>query len=286
MRIRIVVIDQRRTNVAFSQLAGRQNVLVTYLAQQFVLACGDILALAPLCFWRFLRIGENPHAFAIAFDARVLRFPILVAIVLADQVDELVVADRRRPGALAQTQLLHRSRKCALGRAVDRRESPDALRRAAFDHAQDAGASCTVGIGTQMDVLRGNLIETQPAQRRGEKDHGLYVGHRKVLERRLACEQRFQLFRLAIGEQERIIFVALTASGCRDGPRVLVAGDGTGPVLDLDQIHAIGRSDQCIDLVDTAVFGNKLEVRPRAEWRGIGQASTQKLQRFLLMRER
>ena len=107
---------------------------------------------------------------------------------------------------------------------------------------------------------------------------------RLPLQRRLAAQERDQLLRLAVRQQQRVVHrVNTTAAAPRPCP--LVALHDSGPALDLDEVEALRRQDEQVDLVDRPVVGNELEVRPRAVGVVIVQPVAHERERVPLPRE-
>ena len=105
-----------------------------------------------------------------------------------------------------------------------------------------------------------------------QQEHvGFQERARRLLpQRRVSTQEGDQLLRLAIREQQRVVD-RLQASVVPPRPRALVALHGVGAAPNLDEVEALGREDEQVDLVDRPVVGDELEVRPRAVRVVIGQ---------------
>jgi len=97
----------------------------------------------------------------------------------------------------------------------------------------------------------------------------------------LYLEQRSQLFRLAVGEQARVVEDAAAALEGPD-PAAGVAADLARMGLDLDQIQALRGQHQGVHLVDGAVLGDELEVRLDPIGLMVRELATEKVQPLLL----
>ena len=104
---------------------------------------------------------------------------------------------------------------------------------------------------------------------------------RLLPQRRLSTQEGDQLLRLAIREQQRVVN-RLQAPVVPPRPRTLVALHGAGAALDLDEVEALRREDEEVDLVDRPVVGDELEVRPRAVRVVIGQPVAHERERLPL----
>jgi hypothetical protein len=69
---------------------------------------------------------------------------------------------------------------------------------------------------------------------------------------------------LAVGEDPGVVEDAALALGRRPLPGAAVAADLAGVRLDLDQVDAVVGDGEGVDLVEAAVGGGELEVRPHA----------------------
>ena len=90
-----------------------------------------------------------------------------------------------------------------------------------------------------------------------------------------------EALRLAAGELERRVFGAVAVAA----PGQVVAAQGAGVVLQLDQVQAAAAEDEQVDLVPLALAVAELEVRPRAERGLIRQQVMDDVQAFRLMGE-
>ena len=279
----VEVVDQGRADVAFGELQGAEDGVVADIAQQRVFAGGDVLALALFGLGRALGVGEDADALMVAGHALVGGLPVLVAVVLGDQAGEPVVAHGGGAGTPAQPEFLHRAAQCALAVAADA-GAAFGLGGPALDDVDDAVRATVAGVWAQVDVLGGDLVQRQFAVRFGQEHDGLDIWHLALVEGPLPAQQRLELARLAVGQQQRVLLIAFAAAGRAHQPAVLVAADVAGPVLDLDQVDAVAGDHQRVDFIDAAVFGDELEVGPGAKRRGFGQVLTQQVQGLLLMR--
>ena len=107
---------------------------------------------------------------------------------------------------------------------------------------------------------------------------------RLPLQCRLAPQERDQLLGLAVREQERVVR-RLDTAVLAPSPRAPVTLHDAGLALDLDQVEALGRQDEQIDLVDRPVIGDELEVRPGPVGFVIRQPLAHERQRLPLPRE-
>ena len=279
----VEVVDQGRADVAFGELQGAEDGVVADIAQQRVFAGGDVLALALFGLGRALGVGEDADALMVAGHALVGGLPVLVAVVLGDQAGEPVVAHGGGAGTPAQPEFLHRAAQCALAVAADA-GAAFGLGGPALDDVDDAVRATVAGVWAQVDVLGGDLVQRQFAVRFGQEHDGLDIWHLALVEGPLPAQQRLELARLAVGQQQRVLLIAFAAAGRAHQPAVLVAADVAGPVLDLDQVDAVAGDHQRVDFIDAAVFGDELEVRPSAERRGFGQVLAQQIQGLLFVR--
>ena len=119
-----------------------------------------------------------------------------------------------------------------------------------------------------------------------QEDVGLEERARRLLpQRRLPPQQRDQLLRLAVREQQRVVD-RLPAPVAAPRPRALVALHDARAALDLDEVEALRREGEQVDLVDRPVVGDELEVRPRPVRLVVGQPVAHERQRVPLPGER
>jgi hypothetical protein len=79
-------------------------------------------------------------------------------------------------------------------------------------------------------------------------------------------EQGFEVLGLAPSQQQRRVLGAVVAP-----PQVIVAGQDSTVVLELDEVERVARQHQQVDLMPAAPVVAELEVGPGAEWLGVGQ---------------
>lgn len=94
-------------------------------------------------------------------------------------------------------------------------------------------------------------------------------------------QERNQFACLAIGEEQRVVVGEAVPTG-GPGPRVDVAVEDARPALDLDQEEPHRGQNQRVDLIDRAVVGHELEVRPRHVGLVVGKSRPQVFQRLRL----
>ncbi|MDQ3431705.1 MAG: hypothetical protein M3467_05715 [Actinomycetota bacterium] len=92
-----------------------------------------------------------------------------------------------------------------------------------------------------------------------EEDGRAYVGHPgpAALVAGDPLQQAAQPLGLAVGQQQRVLDRAVVVH-----PRRAVAGDPAAPVLELDQVQAVARQHEEIDLIGRAVVADELQVGP------------------------
>ena len=97
----------------------------------------------------------------------------------------------------------------------------------------------------------------------------------------LVLELARQPLRLAAGELERGVLGPVPVAA----PGQVVAAQGAGVVLQLDQVQPAAAQDQQVDLVPLAVAVAELEVRPGAERSVVGQQGADEIQALSLVGE-
>ena len=280
-----VLEDERRAENVLGVPLGRENALVPNVAQDLVLAPGRTLQRRPLVVRGRLGDGIDPDPCPLALDRRVEGRPVLVVGAFEQQLVEPVVA--HAPGALrrANAGFLHgaadRLGHRPVGLRADRR--PCAVPGESRD---DPGPLVAPGAGVaEMHPVAQVLRETAVDILVRQKDVRLQERAGSLpLQRRLAAQERDQLLRLAVRQQQRVVH-RLNTTAAAPRPCPLVALHDSGPALDLDEIEALRSQDEQIDLVDRPVVGNELEVRPRAVGVVIVQPVAHERERVPLPRE-
>lgn len=84
----------------------------------------------------------------------------------------------------------------------------------------------------------------------------------------LMLQKAFEFFRFSIREKQRIVLNQIPPITA-PGPGAAISAKATWPTLDLHQIDFVKRNNEEIDLVDAAVIGYELEIRPGAKRLGI-----------------
>jgi hypothetical protein len=122
----------------------------------------------------------------------------------------------------------------------------------------------------QVHPLAGGARELKLELRMGEEDERLNPRQPDVLRRLLPLEQRGELARLAVGEEERVVIgMDLAVLVPHPGPHISL--QGSRPALDLDQVEPLGCQHQEVYLVETPALGPEFEVRPGAVGFVVGQ---------------
>ena len=112
----------------------------------------------------------------------------------------------------------------------------------------------------------------------GAEDEGLNEGHRPFfLAGFLPLKQGAELLGFQVGREQRVIDRRELAVHL-PGPRSRVSEQPAAAALDLDEEQALRREYQKIDLVDAAIVGDELEVRPGAVGLMGGEMQTHKVQ--------
>lgn len=119
---------------------------------------------------------------------------------------------------------------------------------------------------------------------RGAEDDGVDVGGRELREGLLALEERLELLRLLVREEERVVGEALPPVRL-PAPGTGVAREAAPAALDLDEEKAFSRDDEGVDFVDGAVPREELEVREAAVRLLVGERLPEVVEGFLLVSE-
>ena len=281
-----VLEDERRPAHVLGVRLGREDALVPHVAQNLILAPGRPLQRRPLVVRRGGgdRVDADPRALAV--DGRVARRPVLVARPFEEERVEPVVAHAARALRRADARLLHGAADRLGHRPVDAR----ARRRAGAvpgERGDDAGALVpsrprVAAVHVAAQVLGEPAVDVLVRQ----EDVSLQERARPLRpQRALAAQERDQLLRLAVREQQRVVD-RLPAPVAAPRPRALVALHDAGPALDLDEVEALRRQREQVDLVDRAVVGDELEVRPGPVRLVVGQPVAHERQRVPLPGER
>ena len=216
-----VLEDERRPAHVLGVPLGRQDALVPHVAQNLVFAPGRPLQRRPLVVrcGRGDRVDADPRALAV--DRRVARRPVLVARPFEEERVEPVVAQPPRALRRADARLLHGAADRLGHRPVDAR----AGRRAGAvpgERGDDAGALVpprprVAAVHVAAQVVGEPAVDVLVRQ----EDVGLQKRARRLLpQRRLAAQERDQLLRLAVREQQR---------GCRPSRGVRRRATSTCP---------------------------------------------------------
>ena len=99
-----------------------------------------------------------------------------------------------------------------------------------------------------------------------EEDQRFDSRHSLLEKRRLPGKERGEAFGLQVRESQWVVVGAHFPARRLDNPLLTVSADFAWPALDLDQKDAGRSGHQEIDLVQSAVSGHELEVRPSAPW--------------------
>ncbi len=262
-------VDQAHAQVVLHHVPGAEQPVVLQPGHDAVLVLGDLPDLRPGGRGRPGRRHEEPDSRPVRGRHAVERRPVLPAVALAERV----LVDHPRAGlALAPLHdadpLHERGDDVALVRA-DRLVRGRGLKNAIGD-ARQAGRVLGAVEGEQVQAGRRRQLAPEPGvvQEHGllhERHHVPRVRDRGV--RLLRPVEQFvpelarQALRLAAGQLERRVLGAVPVSA----PGQVVAAQGAGVVLQLDQVQAAAAEDQQVDLVPLAVAVAELEVRPRTE---------------------
>ena len=266
-----VLENQRRTVDVVGVGLGLEDALVPYVEQDLIFPSRRALQRLPLLIrgGRGNRVDPDPRVFSV--DGGVTGRPVLVVRPFEEELVEPVVA--HAPGGLrrANASLLHgaadrlghrpvrpRPGRCASAVPCQRCDDPGSL------------VSSRSGIAAMhpvSQVRREAAVDVLVRQ-----EHvGFQERARHLLpQRRLSTQEGDQLLRLAIREQQWVVD-RLQAPIVPPRPRALVALHDSGAALDLDEVEALRRQHEQVDLVDRTVVGDELEVRPRAVRVVIGQ---------------
>ena len=272
-----VLENQRRTEDVLGITLRRENPLVPHVAQDLVLAPGSPLARRALAVRSRRRHGVDSDPRPFAVDRRVAGRPVLVVRTLEQELVEPVVA--HAPGALRRPNagFLHRPAHGPGQRTVGSRADrcAGAVPR---ERRDDPGPFVTprsrvAEMHPRTQILRDAAVDGLVRQ----EDVGLQEGRGRLpLERGLAPQERDQLLRLAVREQQRVVDrVRAVVVLAPPRPRSLIAFHDSRAALDLDQVEPLRRQHEQVDLVDRPVAGDELEVRPgRGRDRATGRART------------
>ena len=275
--------DERRAERVVGVRLRREDPVVPHVLQDPVLA----LRRPPQRRARFLRDAAgravDPDPRPLRLDRHVAGRPVLIARPLQQQLVEPVVAHPPRALRGADARLLQRP----VQRPRQRPVQPPARRRSRAE-AHERG-----GDPRPLAAPRPRVAQVHPvAQRRREPALHRFVRQKDVrlqkrtphrLQGRLPPQQRGQLLRLPVRQQQRVVERARPSlAPPRPGP--LIAGHHAGRALDLDQEEPLRRQRQQVDLVDRPVVGEELEVRPDPVGLDVGQAAAHEGQRVPLPR--
>ena len=282
-----VLEDQRRTENVLGITPGRENPLVPHVAQDFVLAPGCPLARRAVAVRSRRGHGVDSHPRPFAVDRRVAGRPVLVVRTFEQELVEPVVAHApgtlRRPNAGFLHRPAHGPGQRTVGSRADRRAG--AVPR---ERRDDPGPFVTprsriAEMHARTQILRNTAVDSLVRQ----EDVSLQEGRGRLpLERGLAPQERDQLLRFAVREQQRIVDrVRAVVVLAPPRPRALIAFHDSRAALDLDQVETLRRQHEQVDLVDRPVVGDELEVRPDAVGVVIGQPVAHERECVALPRE-
>jgi hypothetical protein len=209
--------------------------------------------------------------------------PVLIHVGLQDQALECVVRDTPPSLRGSDPRLIDGTLDSLREGSVDALDvgtgSTPVRGWSPCEDRNDIEVSVPLGLATQVHAGARGFAELASKRTAGQEDDGLYVRGAVPAKGPLTLQEALELLGLSVGEQERVVVDEVPAV-VTPSPRAGIAGEATGATLDLDQVDLVEGDDEEIDLVDTAILGDKLEIRPGTEGLGIGQPLAQIAERF------
>ena len=268
----VVLEDQGRPLLRARELLHAQDAVVGDTVQQLEFPLRRAAPVGANCLGRSPGEGEDAHPPFRAGYGGMLGFPVLVRVRLQEELPQQVIGHTPLPLRGTNSSLLHRASECAGEQSVDSR------RRAARDEAciaqediEDVRVAVPLRLRGEIHACASAAFESAPHAASGQKDDGFYEWPPVLGERLLRLQKADELLRFPVREQEGVVDQELGAV-LLAAPGVGVPRDRAAPTLDLDQIDLVDRYHEQVDLVDAAVVGDELEVRPRAERLAVGEA--------------